>query len=208
MDGRAADTDAPDLGIGMACQQALGGCQGVFGHLEGSAVHVKGHHLAVIAGLHLGAHVLLVKSRAAAGVLFFAVARAGVWSCRFSHLREEVCVSSIVAVGAVTCSEGRTTDSADGPRGVRGAHRGTAAQSSYRSSSRGWGLTFIVTSSADGSATLAMRRRLFLCCRASSRCPIPKQTTPLPATAGSAHGNACRSSSPKAGPFGSSRNSR
>src|SRR5436853_238242 len=78
MDGRVADADAPDLGIRVAGQQALGSGQGVFGQLEGAGVHVEGYDLAVVAGLHLGAHVLLVKGRAATGMLFFPVA--GLWA--------------------------------------------------------------------------------------------------------------------------------
>ena len=77
MDGRVADADAPDLGIGVAGQQALGSGQGIIRHLEGAGVHVEGHDLAAIAGLHLGAHLLLVKGGAAAGMLFFAVAGLG-----------------------------------------------------------------------------------------------------------------------------------
>jgi hypothetical protein len=77
MNGRVADADTPDLGIGVAGQQTLGGCQGILGHLEGSSVDVEGHDPTVIAGLHLGTYMLLVKGCAAAGMLFFAVAELG-----------------------------------------------------------------------------------------------------------------------------------
>ena len=42
MDCRLADTDTPDLGIGIARQQALAGCQRVVRYLKGSGVHVYG----------------------------------------------------------------------------------------------------------------------------------------------------------------------
>jgi hypothetical protein len=73
MDGRVADANAPDLGIRVEGQQALGSGQSVLRHREGSRVHVKGHDLAVIAGLHLEAYVLLVQGSATPGMLFFAV---------------------------------------------------------------------------------------------------------------------------------------
>src|SRR5947209_3822975 len=109
MDGRVADADAPDLGIGVAGQQALAGGQGIFRHLEGSTVHVEGHDLSVIAGLHLGTHVLLVKGRAAAGMLFFAVAR-----LRFRHgdapsWLGEVCTESYCSRRQRSTRAGRTT---------------------------------------------------------------------------------------------------
>jgi hypothetical protein len=77
MDCRVADADAPNLGIRVAGQQPLRGRQGVVGHLEGPGIYVEGHDLAVIAGLHLGTHVLLVESCATPGMLFFAVAGLG-----------------------------------------------------------------------------------------------------------------------------------
>jgi hypothetical protein len=68
MNCRVPDADRPHLGIGMAGQQTLGRCQGIFRYLEGSGVEVEGHDLAVIAvlsgasrttasrGLFLGSH--------------------------------------------------------------------------------------------------------------------------------------------------------
>src|ERR1700722_12541634 len=77
MDCRIADADAPDLGVGTAGQQALGGGQGIVRDLEDSAVHVEGHDPPAVAGVDLRAHVLIVESSATAGMLFFAVARLG-----------------------------------------------------------------------------------------------------------------------------------
>jgi hypothetical protein len=73
MDCRVPDADTPDLGVGTAGQQALGGSQRILGDLEGSSVHVEGHDPPAVAGLDLRAHVLLVKGGAAPGMLFFAV---------------------------------------------------------------------------------------------------------------------------------------
>jgi hypothetical protein len=67
MNRREADADTPDLGIGEVGQQALARGQGIFGHLKGPGVHVEGYDSAVIAGFHLGTHLLLVEGRAAAG---------------------------------------------------------------------------------------------------------------------------------------------
>jgi hypothetical protein len=85
-----ADADTPDLGIGVAGQQASGGRQSIVRYLEGFTVDVKSHDPTVIAGLHLGAHLLLVKSHATAGMLFFTVPRLGfhqglslIWQRRF-----------------------------------------------------------------------------------------------------------------------------
>jgi hypothetical protein len=73
MDCQMADAYAPDLGVGTARQQALGGSQAVVGDIEGSAVHVEGHDPPAVAGLDLRAHMLLVQIATTAGVLFFAV---------------------------------------------------------------------------------------------------------------------------------------
>jgi hypothetical protein len=73
MDCRMADADAPDLGIGIAGQQALGRRQGIVRDFEGTAVHVDGHDPPEVASLDLRAHVLLVESVPAAGMFFFAV---------------------------------------------------------------------------------------------------------------------------------------
>jgi hypothetical protein len=73
MNRRVAGADTPDLGIGVVGQQALGSCQGIFGYLKDPGIHVEGYDSAAIAGLHLGTHPLLVKGRAATGMLFFAV---------------------------------------------------------------------------------------------------------------------------------------
>jgi hypothetical protein len=53
MNGQVPDPDAPDLGIGMTREEALGGGQGVIRDLEGTGVHVDGPDLAVITGLQL-----------------------------------------------------------------------------------------------------------------------------------------------------------
>ena len=74
MHGRVADPDAPDLGVREAGEQLLRGRQGVVRYLKRAGVHVEGHDPATAAGLDLGAHLLLVKCGAAAGVLVLAVA--------------------------------------------------------------------------------------------------------------------------------------
>jgi hypothetical protein len=108
MDGGVADADAPDLGIGVAGQQALGGVQGIFRHLEVAGVHVEDQDLAVITGFHLRTHALLVKGCAAAAMLLFAVAGLGFRHCSSPVRREGHALSPIVAIGRATCSS-RTT---------------------------------------------------------------------------------------------------
>src|SRR5688572_6885693 len=46
MDGGMADPDAPDLSVGTAREQALGGRQRVPSYFEGAGIDVDGHDLA------------------------------------------------------------------------------------------------------------------------------------------------------------------
>jgi hypothetical protein len=78
MDSSVADADTPDLRIRMAGQQALGSRQSVFGHFKVPAVYVDGYDPAMIAGLHLGTHLLFIHGNAEAGMLFLAVSGMGV----------------------------------------------------------------------------------------------------------------------------------
>jgi hypothetical protein len=78
-----ADAYAPDLGVGTARQQALGGSKGVVGDLEGPAVHVESHDPPAVARLDLRAHTLLVQIATTAGVLFFAVTGLAYRHCSF-----------------------------------------------------------------------------------------------------------------------------
>jgi hypothetical protein len=73
MDRAMADADAPNLGVGAAGKQTAGRGQRIFPHLKRPGVYVKGHDLPLVAGLHLGAHLLFVECCAAAGVLLLAI---------------------------------------------------------------------------------------------------------------------------------------
>src|SRR5437667_37223 len=70
IDGRVANADIPELGIGQSREQAITRGHDVVVHLEGSGIDVDGDDLAVIALFHQWANLLLVDFVPAAGEFF------------------------------------------------------------------------------------------------------------------------------------------
>jgi hypothetical protein len=68
-----ADPDAPNLGIWVAGQEALGSRERIFSHLKHTGFYINSDNLALIALFHLRTDLSLVDLLASSCMIFFAV---------------------------------------------------------------------------------------------------------------------------------------
>lgn len=71
MNASMADPNEPNLCVGTAREQAIGGLKRLIGDLEFTGFYVDGNDPTVVAGFDLGTNSLLIDFRSKASVFFF-----------------------------------------------------------------------------------------------------------------------------------------